>query len=74
MGVEKACTADLMRGSEKRSQVVWVTLVASGHRQGGEGPWDDQDLMSKVGYEHSAQNHRGVAQSDNVHSKPMNCH
>ena len=41
--------------------------------EGEQGMLRRGTLEVEGGYEHSAQNHRGVAQSDNVHSKPMNC-
>lgn len=60
--------------------MFWVAQVASGHwpvpiiKEGEHGMLRRGTLDVEGGYEHSAQTHRGVAQSDNVHSKPMNCH
>lgn len=57
-----------------------MAQVASGQwpvsidKEGEHGMLRRGTLDVQGGYELSAQNHRGVAQSDNVHSKLVNCH
>lgn len=74
LGMDKACTGRFCRGGVESSSLggqggQWPVSIV---KEGAHGMLRRGTLDGEGGYEHCAQNHRGVAQSDNAHSKRTN--